>query len=88
VSSGAFKLFGSHQAIPIWDSRIWQATDPAFDLGGLLNSTLASALAALRFRDTIIHYNSSTITVSGQTIPSPGEVRNNFQFSTAIAFRF
>jgi len=56
---------------------------------GLLNSTSrVGSWLRYDFGDTIIHYNSSTITVSGQTIPSPGEVRNNFQFSTAIAFRF
>jgi len=64
-------------------------TDPAFDLGGIAEFYVSRrVLLRNDFGDTIIHYNSSTITVSGQTIPSPGEVRNNFQFSTAIAFRF
>ncbi len=64
-------------------------TDPAFDLGGIAEFYVSRRLL-LRydFGDTIIHYNSSTITVSGQRISSPAEVKNNFQFSTAIAFRF
>ena len=64
-------------------------TDPAFDLGGIAEFYVSRrVLLRYDFGDTIIDYNSSTITISGQRIPSPGEVRNNFQFSTAIAFRF
>jgi hypothetical protein len=63
--------------------------DPAFDLGGIAEFYVSRRIM-LRydFGDTIIHYNSSSVTISGQMIPVPGEVRNNFQFSTAIAFRF
>jgi hypothetical protein len=64
-------------------------TDPAFDLGGIAEFYVSRrVLLRYDFGDTIIHYNSNTITISGQAIPSPAEVRNNFQFSTAIAFRF
>jgi hypothetical protein len=64
-------------------------TDPAFDLGGIAEFYVSRrVLLRYDFGDTIIHYNSSTITVSGQKIPAPSELRNNFQFSTAIAFRF
>jgi len=64
-------------------------TDPAFDLGGIAEFYVSRrVLLRYDFGDTIIHYNSSTITISGQRISSPGEVRNDFQFSTAIAFRF
>jgi hypothetical protein len=64
-------------------------TDPAFDLGGIAEFYVSRrVLLRYDFGDTIIHYNSSTITISGQRIPSPSEVKNNFQFSTAIAIRF
>src|SRR6266436_6836239 len=64
-------------------------TDPAFDLGGIAEFYVSRrVLLRYDFGNTIIHYNSSTITISGQRISSPAEVKNNFQFSTAIAFRF
>ena len=64
-------------------------TDPAFDLGGTAEFYVSRRiLLRYDFGDTIIHYNSSTITISGQSIAAPSELRNNFQFSTAIAFRF
>jgi hypothetical protein len=64
-------------------------TDPAFDLGGIAEFyVLRRILLRYDFGDTIIHYNSSTITISGQSIAAPSELRNNFKFLTAIAFRF
>jgi hypothetical protein len=68
---------------------IGRRIDPAFDLGGIAEFYV-SRRVSLRydFGDTIIHYGSSSVTIAGQAIPVPGELRNNFQFSTAIAFRF
>jgi len=64
-------------------------TDPAFDLGGIVEFYVSRRiLLRYDFGDTIIHYNSSSVTISGQRIPVPSELKNNFQFSTAIAFRF
>jgi hypothetical protein len=68
---------------------IGRRTDPAFDLGGIAEFYVSRRiLLRYDFGDTIIHYNSSSVTISGQTTPVPGEMRNNFQFSTAIALRF
>ena len=56
-------------------------TDPSFDLGGILEFHVSRRmLLRYDFGDTIIHYNS------GSGVPSV--VKNNFQFSTAMAFRF
>lgn len=65
-------------------------TDPSFDIGGIFEFYVSRrVLLRYDFGDTIIHYNSSSVMVTGgQPIPVPGEVRNNFQFSTGVAFRF
>jgi hypothetical protein len=65
-------------------------TDPSFDIGGIFEFYV-SRRVLLRYDlgDAIIHYNSSSVMgPGGQAIPVPSEVRNNFQFSTAVAFRF
>lgn len=65
-------------------------TDPSLDIGGIFEFYVsARVLLRYDFGDTIIRYNSSSVMVTGgQPIPVPGAVRNNFQFSTAVAFRF
>jgi len=64
-------------------------TDPAFDVGGGFEFFVSRRIL-LRYDlgDTVIHYNSTSVRISGQAVPAPGVVRNNFQFSTGIAFRF
>jgi len=64
-------------------------TDPAFDVGGGFEFFVSRRIL-LRYDlgDTVIHYSSTSVRISGQAVPAPGVVRNNFQFSTGIAFRF
>jgi hypothetical protein len=60
-------------------------TDPAFDVG-VITEFYVSRRFLLRydFGDTIIHYNSGSV----GAVPVQGATRNNFQFSTSLAFRF
>ena len=64
-------------------------TDPAFDVGGAFEIYISARLL-LRYDagNTIIDYRSSHIASPIGPVPSPGAVRNNFQFSTAVVFRF
>lgn len=65
-------------------------TNPSFDVGGIFEFYVSrQILVRYDFGDTIIHYNSGSIIVTGgQPIAVPGAVKNNFQLSTAVAFRF
>lgn len=65
-------------------------TDPAFDIGGVVEFYLSPRIL-LRYDagDTIIHYNQLTLHLPpGQSAVVFGVVRNNFQFSTGLSFRF
>lgn len=64
-------------------------TDPAFDVGGACEIYMSTRFL-LRYDvgDTIIDYRSSQIPSQIGPIPAPGAVKNNFQFSTSVAFRF
>jgi hypothetical protein len=87
VNSYSGAITQSSQTVSLTFGR---RTDPCFDVGGVLEFYVSRRiLIRYDFGDTIIHYNASSITITGsQPIAVPGEVRNNFQFSTAIAFRF
>ena len=76
--SGAIKGITSTNPLTF---QLGRRTDPSFDLGGIFEFYVSRRIL-LRYDlgDTIIHYNSG----SGV----PGLVKNNFQFSTAMAFRF
>lgn len=64
-------------------------TDPCFDVGGALEFYVSRRLLA-RYDagDTIIDYRSSSVSNPTTTIPVPGAVKDNFQFSTAVVLRF
>ena len=63
--------------------------DPCFDVGGALEFYISRRLS-IRYDagDTIIDYRSSSVSNPTTTLPIPGAVKNNFQFSTAVVFRF
>lgn len=62
-------------------------TEPAFDLGGILEVAISRRFAA-RYEagDTIIRYRSRTL-VTGEAPTSP-EITHNFQFGLGFMFRF
>jgi hypothetical protein len=61
--------------------QLGRRTDPSFDVGGILEFYVSRRiLVRYDFGDTIIHYNAGAI--------APSVVKNNFQFTTAVAFRF
>jgi hypothetical protein len=61
--------------------RFGRRTDPSIDVGGALESYISRRiLLRYDFGDTIIHYNA------GPGVSSV--VKNNFQFTIAVAFRF
>jgi hypothetical protein len=60
-------------------------TDPALDVGVITEFHVSRRfLLRYDFGDTIIHYNSGSV----GAVPVQGATRNNFQFSTSLAFRF
>jgi hypothetical protein len=62
-----------------------ERTDPAFDVGAITEFYVSRRiLLRYDFGDTIIHYNSKSI----GGVSAAGATRNNFQFSTSLAFRF
>ncbi len=85
--SGVIKGTTATTIFPITYGR---RTDPSFDVGGILEFYVSRRiLFRYDFGDTIIHYNSGSIfTTGGQPNAIPSQVKNNFQFSTAVAFRF
>ncbi len=85
--SGVIKGITATTIFPITYGR---RTDPSFNFGGVLEFYLSRrVLFRYDFGDTIIHYNTGSLfTTGGQSLASPSEVKNNFQFSTAVAFRF
>lgn len=82
-------ITGVSSTTPALLFQFGRRTDLAFDVGGAVEVYLSRrVMLRYDFGDTIIHYNELTFHSNEVTSTVPGVVRNNFQFSTAVAFRF
>lgn len=87
--SASSALTGESASPPPVSLQFGRRTDPAFDVGGVVEFYVSRRIL-LRYDagDTIVHYSDLTFHVSGQSVLVFGVVRNNFQFSTGLSVRF